>query len=367
MTANILLFGFVFTLIYMSILFSQTLSKKNTFFGVFIEEKDKKAKDLLQFKQHFQIRITIIYILSLASLLFYFSINENSLLLLLHIFLSLILYFFIYLRTHQQIKRYKDQHFSTEIANKKVIINPTFIEERNKWKTIFTLLSCIPLLIACFSCLTLIVHYPSLPNEIPMHFNIAGEVDHYAQKSVLSVFQISFLHFLISILFLFITRWSFQSRVQLDLEHIEQSTTDAMRYLKLVGLNFFILNLLISVLFGIFPYSILTGHIPSAKIMMILIVLLFVNVGSLIAVYAHYGQRKFLSTPESRTYSLEDEDRYWLWGVFYNNPDDPAIMVQKRFGVGWTINIGHSTGKIILIGTLIFTFLAIFMGFLANK
>ncbi len=34
-------------------------------------------------------------------------------------------------------------------------------------------------------------------------------------------------------------------------------------------------------------------------------------------------------------------DECWKWGLIYYNPDDPALMVEKRFGIGWTINFAH--------------------------
>jgi uncharacterized membrane protein len=49
---------------------------------------------------------------------------------------------------------------------------------------------------------------------------------------------------------------------------------------------------------------------------------------------------------------LHDDDRYW-YGLFYNNPDDPALFVPKRYGRGWTINFGHPQGKLVMIGTLL--------------
>jgi uncharacterized membrane protein len=36
-----------------------------------------------------------------------------------------------------------------------------------------------------------------------------------------------------------------------------------------------------------------------------------------------------------------DDDRFWKAGLFYFNPDDPSIMVEKRFGVGYTLNFGN--------------------------
>jgi uncharacterized membrane protein len=41
-------------------------------------------------------------------------------------------------------------------------------------------------------------------------------------------------------------------------------------------------------------------------------------------------------------------DKYWKLGVFYCNPDDAALFVEKRFGVGYTVNFGHVSAWIIM-------------------
>ena len=35
------------------------------------------------------------------------------------------------------------------------------------------------------------------------------------------------------------------------------------------------------------------------------------------------------------------DDANWKWGIFYVNPDDSALIVEKRFGIGYTLNFGH--------------------------
>ena len=50
---------------------------------------------------------------------------------------------------------------------------------------------------------------------------------------------------------------------------------------------------------------------------------------------------------------FRDDDRYWSAGFFYNNPDDPALFVPKRFGLGWTLNFGHPQARLVLIGVLV--------------
>src|SRR5260370_14802540 len=50
---------------------------------------------------------------------------------------------------------------------------------------------------------------------------------------------------------------------------------------------------------------------------------------------------------------FRDDDQYWSGGVFYNNPDDPALFVPKRFCLGWTLNFGHPRSTLLLIGVLV--------------
>lgn len=45
---------------------------------------------------------------------------------------------------------------------------------------------------------------------------------------------------------------------------------------------------------------------------------------------------------------FRDDDRYWYGGVFYYNPDDPDPVVPRRYGFGWTVNIGHPLGKLFI-------------------
>ena len=44
---------------------------------------------------------------------------------------------------------------------------------------------------------------------------------------------------------------------------------------------------------------------------------------------------------------MEDDDDYWLLGMFYYNPNDKRLNVEKRVGVGATINMAHPVGKVI--------------------
>jgi uncharacterized membrane protein len=53
---------------------------------------------------------------------------------------------------------------------------------------------------------------------------------------------------------------------------------------------------------------------------------------------------------------LDEQNRkYWKAGLIYNNPNDPDIWVQKRFGIGWTLNFAHRKSYFIVALFLLVT------------
>lgn len=88
----------------------------------------------------------------------------------------------------------------------------------------------------------------------------------------------------------------------------------------------------------------------SGIVLAVLFVLLIAAV--LIVFLPHPRSWRKAHTPADRQYPgtiFRDDDRYWLGGIFYNNPDDPEPFVPKRHGLGWTVNIGHPVGKLVIV------------------
>jgi len=64
-------------------------------------------------------------------------------------------------------------------------------------------------------------------------------------------------------------------------------------------------------------------------------------------------RRKYLDDDPSvytnRSYYDSLEEDHWIWGMFYYNPKDPRVWVDKRLGIGTTTNIATKPGKICCI------------------
>jgi uncharacterized membrane protein len=46
-------------------------------------------------------------------------------------------------------------------------------------------------------------------------------------------------------------------------------------------------------------------------------------------------------------------DRYWKLGILYFNRDDPAVLVEKRFGLGYSLNFARPIAWMIVLLALI--------------
>jgi len=58
-----------------------------------------------------------------------------------------------------------------------------------------------------------------------------------------------------------------------------------------------------------------------------------------------------------------DDDKYWWGGLLYVNRDDPALMVPRRFGLGWALNFGNPRAAMLLAGVLALIGVAITLRF----
>lgn len=59
------------------------------------------------------------------------------------------------------------------------------------------------------------------------------------------------------------------------------------------------------------------------------------------------------SSPSTEPYD-GTPDAGWYGGIIYYNPSDAAILVPKRFGWGWTLNLARPTAWAYVAAVLVF-------------
>lgn len=142
-------------------------------------------------------------------------------------------------------------------------------------------------------------------------------------------------------------------RIPLDFENNEELMKENKRYKKQLGLVFALVYLIC---------IILTVVIKETYHPIILMVGIFVDIFGIQWCYyiANKRVKEIKKKNNWRDLLTQEDDNYYIWGMFYYNPNDPALWVEKRAGVGWTINIARPFGKVfmaiiglILVGCLV--------------
>ncbi len=78
-----------------------------------------------------------------------------------------------------------------------------------------------------------------------------------------------------------------------------------------------------------------------------LIVIVFLAAHHLNQVRAYQIESSTTQT-DGRVFGDGTLDAHWKMGIFYYNPDDPALLVEKRFGIGYTMNFARGMAWLIL-------------------
>ena len=85
------------------------------------------------------------------------------------------------------------------------------------------------------------------------------------------------------------------------------------------------------------------GRLPSAAWPVVFVPVILTLLGMLVAGVSAGGGRLELrlKAATARSRPAQSDDDHWWGGLFYANPDDPSIIVEKGVDGGWMLNFGH--------------------------
>jgi len=195
--------------------------------------------------------------------------------------------------------------------------------------------------------------YPSLPDPIAVHFDAAGDPDRFAAKSVWSVFGILMIGaavvVLLSVISVFAARYA--ARTQSD-DTAQQASlrTQVQRTLLTSMLS----ELAFVIALGISAIELTQRLLPGARWSVavcaigLVVLVMVVVIGNVARARVQLRPANVRDPEHSRPDAVDDDD-YWKGGLLYVNRDDPALIVPRRFGLGWTLNLGRPGGIVITI------------------
>lgn len=325
------------------------VTRKNIIFGVYVPKEYSNDKEIQKIRRSYVYNFLISSIVLLAILVLKL---KNINIAIGGFFIEIILMYISYLRAHSQVAALKAEKEWSKDKKQAAVVD---IDFRKKPVVVSPLWFIIPALIFIFTVIVGIYVYPYLPSKIPMHFNSQGIVDSYAKKSIGSAFLINIIQFFI-IGIMFVCYKAIESaKQQVDPSNPEASVEKNLRFRKLWSGMIIITAVIISIIFMLAAFMVwgILKEINLANMLIVIVTTIIIIVPIVLAIITGQGgERIRIEGEDKSTKSFDrDDDKYWKLGMFYYNPNDPAIFLEKRFGVGWTVNYGN---PIVWIGMIIF-------------
>ncbi|GHT79374.1 membrane protein [Actinomycetota bacterium] len=334
------------------------VTRKTELFGVSIPSEKTSEPELMKLRASYRNQLLAGGVVLIAvSVALQFLGNWESfgtvIIWLVVVFLYLAAAFLLYLPKHRQMKSIKHAQAWDTPVTPAVIVADTTPATKDVVSPLWLLL--LPLITA-LTVLGIVAIWPQVPQQVPMHFDLAGSVDSYAAKGLDAVLPLLltqiFLAMTIALCF-FVVR---HSKRQIDASNPKTSTKQSIRFRRANSIFLLAIGIATQLMIAFMQIMTLLGIQNFWAVMTPVIILMVVILVGMYIMMFRIGQGgsriKESETRASNNVNVDD-DRYWKLGQFYFNPNDPALFVEKRFGVGFTSNFARPLTWVLITGFIV--------------
>ena len=375
---NYIVFILIILFTHLIALSTQMLSSNQYFFGVYIKQiildEDLKKKINKDFKRKLNISLLLtIAIYLILKDIFNLNLGAN---IIISITIYFVLFYLILMDEYKKVKYIKNTYLANleiiqgenkddnkdETSAKFIITEDKVLTEQKK-KLIkkFKILFGICIGLSAISFLYVLISYKDMPDTIITHWGSGGKPDGFAKKNIIDVFFVNGLDISMVILFAVMGIGSISGNTYIDTENLEVNRKKAIKYLNGIGYSFFALTLSMQSMTTIIPiFMVQEKNIPMWLMIGGCILPIFTSV----AMIYYYLMLSSLKPKSRNIYTVENDDEKWIYGFIYYNKGDPNLMVEKRLGAGWSMNMAHPLGKFITILLVVITVGSLLIGFI---
>ncbi|KGM44707.1 DUF5808 domain-containing protein [Neobacillus niacini] len=333
------------------------LVKRTIIFGITVPEKHIKNEQLLSYKKNYTFIVALVSVIALASYVLWVLVSnpveEKTVLIGTFIqfgiiLFSLSLYFYYHGKTLQLKKK---QNWMEQLKQVKVAdLSVRSQDEMLSWYVFL-----LPIVMTVGVIVYTIFQYDLLPNQIPTHWGANGKADRFTEKTPISAISLPLTLLAMQVMFLGINIGKSKSGIQLSATSLNASRNRQLTLRKNSSWLMFGVSFLLTIMFSFFQLTTIHPDLFAGTAMMAApIIFLVILLTGTIIFAVKVGRADKQSVGEQKEDITDyDEDSYWKGGLFYFNRNDPSIFVEKRFGVGWTLNFGNPIGYIIVFVPLV--------------
>jgi len=337
------------------------LLKPTVAFGVIVPEEFTGDSTIVAYKRIYAVSIFITGFISLFAYLYLASnsyLSEESIVLtglavqFGLLFVSAGLYFYF----HAQTTRLKQRnHWGADL--KQVQIAELAI--RTKDEMLPSYVYVLPMIITVGLIVYTATQYSNMPDLIPTHWGPNGQADTFSEKTPFSVIALLLILLITQAMMAGVNAFTKQSGIRLSAVKRKTSKVQQLSFRKYTSWFIYMMSILMTILFGFLQLATIHDDLGDAALMLVLPLGFLLITLLATAIYAfkvgQSGSRIEVKLEEEMITGITDvdDDEHWKFGIFHINRNDPSVFVEKRFGLGWTINFGNPIGYVVMFVPLL--------------
>ncbi len=331
------------------------IGRKTLCFGVSIPSGEYNNEELAGLRKKFAAGVTLAgVILTSVYIILLFFVSEATAVFIMSA--ALLLYIVItsamYLKMWRQAKAVKEKN-GWQAAHEVMVADTRFFKKRHAVSPAWFV--CYALIIIA-TVLAGLLLYGGMPEQVIQKIDFAGNVTDMAPKSIGLILFAPAMQAVMSIIFALVYWMLLRTPPVLDPDNPEATSRQNAvfrcrwsAYTVFGGMIMLIVFLLMQLGFtqAISLYAGMWASLAGAGALLIGALALAVTTGQ-------SGSRVKAGIKTESGIVRRDDDRYWRWGAIYVNKDDPSLFVEKRFGIGFTMNFGRPAAAYIIAGFVLF-------------
>lgn len=308
-------------------------TRPGIYFGVTVEPNFRKTQEAQRLLQRYRleaiIHVAIAFAMILASTLPQYS------------FFSIIGAIWLtvgpltaFVEAHKRVQR----HAVRAVTVREAVLEPRSTRPPGGW-----IVQVGPFAILFATAAFLHFHWEEIPARFPVHWGVDGQPNGWSSRTPMGVYGPLLLGALISACMWLTAHTLLRSARIVDRARPLLVLHD---FAHRVGVFLLVVEFFLAVVFssvGLLPF---TGAMPVIIVAILMLPAIFVLIVWLNKGRAHRIETSGLTNPEAAGNGTPDE--CWKFGVLYFNPDDAALWVEKRAGIGYTMNFAHISAWVIM-------------------
>ncbi|MFZ3591126.1 DUF1648 domain-containing protein [Bacillus sp. DJP31] len=343
--------------VFITLMFMPYLTRLTESFGVTIpEDIYHSARLKLMRKQYALITGILSASVLVIFMLFSSSFGDNEATISLIFGSALVTFmassFLVYLFFHRKMESLKIKEGWAGKKPQTVVIDTRFREQKLTHSNLWFILSFV---VVIATIILTFLQYNQIPDRIPTRYNFEGDITNWADKSYRTVLLIPIMQVYLTLLFLFINTMITKAKQQVSVERPEDSIRQNVIFRRAWSLFIIITGTALTLLFSFIQLSFIYPINQQALVIVPLVFSFGVTIYSIVLSFTTGQGGSRLKTQAGKNGNVidRDDDKYWKFGQVYFNKNDPSLFLEKRFGIGWTINYARPVALLILLGIVL--------------